>query len=507
MKRHLKKTLSLMTLALLPVFSMATELTADIEIDATEVARNTPDWVASLKSLVNTNTGADQPLTSSMFETNNKPSTSDSNGEYFASLKDQEILNSTIRQQKAASFLADTGLGYDPNYVPGCTELSTNTMYTLNSTTTGVNECFYFDVPLDSVRIEVDIIEQTAGNNHDLIVAQDDPNNPYTLPVLESSLLPSNANERVSYINDAGHYYLILDPVVSNGDPFKFAFLVTQEFDDYEINDSLSNPTSLTEGEDITANIDTRFDYDLYEYVTIGTELYIHNEFNPNFHSIGYSIDNGINFYVLPADNVINVPAPGTKVMLLVLAPSTISNPAVEYVLGVYDDKGTFIGNLSGLTLSSQSSTGIDYGTQHIPGFYINGYHIPGGVVGNRLRFFAQIWLDNGEPAKYRSLDFEYYLPAIGYIQESIRTNGLGHLDETIDLPSSCAGNYEEVESGFGSDPDKHFIFDLGTFQFTAEIVNGITLDLNGQNINDFFNLCHVHNEEVYLNPFTYEPY
>lgn len=234
---------------------------------------------------------------------------------------------------------------------------------------------------------------------------------------------------------------------------------------------------------------------------------FIYNDFDPELHQVIFSIDGGTTYYYLPEDGEIDVPASGTNLLLFVQAPpSGYFDRTVEYTLGVYDDSGIEIGYLVDLVVNSQTATGVNHLNQVIPGYYVNGYPIRGGVLGHRVRFFAQIKLQNAQPAVFRKYNFDFYLPSMGYFEYTLRTDELGHAEFSIPL-LDCTGYEKHVVDGYALDPDVNFKFDLGTFNFTTETING-TKNLNGPNLNKFFDLCVVYNEyfEVY-NPFTYEPY
>lgn len=102
----------------------------------------------------------------------------------------------------------NTGLGYSANYTPhpGCQKLNINLSYTLPSTRTGGSYCFYFAVTESKLRAIAFIKNQRAGENQDLLLAQDDPNNPYSFPKVKISNLSGNANEFAEIISGAGHY-------------------------------------------------------------------------------------------------------------------------------------------------------------------------------------------------------------------------------------------------------------------------------------------------------------
>ncbi|WP_157954208.1 hypothetical protein [Saccharospirillum mangrovi] len=203
---------------------------------------------------------------------------------------------------------------------------------------------------------------------------------------------------------------------------------------------------------------------------------------------------------------------PGDEIKFLVLSTGVL-NSSNPYTITVYDDRGLKIGQMVGHIVNSQTLTGQNYLNQTITGYYVDGYPIKGGVVGNYVRFFGQLKLQNGEPARMMQFIFDYTTAEDGigsvYHEKIVRADHDGFFDILVPLPE-CKGYFTHIEEVSGLDPDLLFTFDRERYHVRADTINGEKV-LSTEN-EYFFNLCQVRtipddDNPVMriLNPFTYE--
>lgn len=405
---------------------------------------------------------------------------------------------------------------YSPAYTPICTQLNPNTIYTMSGTTTGSLSCFYFETTVESVKVEARLFNQLAGNDHSLLVAQDDPANPYTFPFALISDLPGNTDERIQFLSDAGHYYIQIEANVSDGSPFFFALNFIEDFDEHELNETIATATTLTSGQPITANIDSPRDVDFYEYSLIGTELVMQVQQNPNFHSMWISFDEGQNWDPLTGSGTLDLtPHLETDTVLIGVMAAANVDPATTYTLGLWDNKGMTFSHLQGEIIRSVN-TGIPQGQpghlidQTIPGYWVDGHPpLRGGVHEHRVRFYGQLRLSDGSPAVFRNFTFGYTrtFGGIGntYHQESHFTDINGYYEVFAEL-EECHGYRTHFHSVSGLNPNLWFLFDRERYEILGNTVNGVQA-LNTAN-EYFFNICQVREENstgALLNSFTYQ--
>ncbi|PTY38259.1 hypothetical protein BGP77_17625 [Saccharospirillum sp. MSK14-1] len=380
---------------------------------------------------------------------------------------------------------------FDPAYTPICTELSVDTVYTLTGTVTGESYCYYFAVTDDPVRIDSVLIGQQAGNDHDVTIAQDDPNNPYTFPTSYSSVYVGNHDERVSFVSDAGHYYFLIEAVESTGAAFNFALQSIDNFDEYEVNDTLATATELVHSETFTGNIDSGIDEDYYTYTTVGESITVEvTQYDPN-HNLFVSYDEGASWSIISGSGRFDPPTEPGDVITFGVAYGGSLNPANPYSITVYDNRGLKISKLVGLIVNLHSSSGQNYLNKTLGNYRVDGYPVKGGVRGHYVRFFGQLKFPYDEPAPYMDFIFDY----------TLTEDGIGHWFHEVDVKSDSDGFFEILVplnecSSFntytqrvpGEDPDIHYNFDLERFHIRADTVNGEQV-LNTAN-EYFFNLC-----------------
>lgn len=408
-----------------------------------------------------------------------------------------EGMPSTLTEQqetRVQSFAAESEASaqvFDPAYTPACTELAIGTVYTLSGTATGSSYCYYFPVTSETVRIDAVLINQLANSDHDITVAQDDPNNPYTFPIVHSSTYTGNSDERVSFISDAGHYYLFIDTYASTGEPFNIAFQAIENFDEYEINDTLATATALTYSETVTGNIDTGYDEDYYSYTAESDKITVEVIQDDNIHDMYVSYDEGVTWSTVNGSGRFEPTVePGDVITFGVIRGDSL-NPANPYSITVYDNRGLKVNNLTNLIINLHSSSGQNYLNKTLGNYRVDGVPITGGVKGHYVRFFGILWLTNGEPAPYADFTFDYTLAKDGighwYHEVSANTDGDGFFEILLPL-NECLGLNSYTQRVPGSDPDINYIFDLETFHIRAETLNGEQV-MNTAN-EYFFNLC-----------------
>jgi len=408
-----------------------------------------------------------------------------------------EGIPSTLTEQQEArvqSFAAESEPSarvFDPAYTPACNELAIDTVYTLSGTATGNSYCYYFPVTSETVRIDAVLINQLADSDHDITVAQDDPNNPYTFPIVHSSTYTGNSDERVSFISDAGHYYLFIDTYASTGEAFNIAFQAIENFDEYEINDSLATAVELEYSETATGNIDSGYDEDYYFYTAASDKITVEVTQDDNIHDMYVSYDEGATWSTIDGSGRFEPTIEPGDVMTFGVIRSETLNPANPYSITVYDNRGLKVNRLTNHIINLHSASGQNYLNKTLGNYRVNNVPIYGGVKGHYVRFFGILWLTNGEPAPYADFTFDYTLTEDGighrYHEVSANTDGNGWFEILLPL-NECFGYNSYTQRVSGLDPDINYIFDLETYHIRADTLNGEQV-MNTAN-EHFFNLC-----------------
>ncbi|MDO6505430.1 hypothetical protein Q4506_01210 [Colwellia sp. 4_MG-2023] len=126
-------------------------------------------------------------------------------------------------------------------YAPLCTTLSTNLLYTLNSTQTGGAYCYHFNIS-ERAKTTAVLLGQDAATDFTLTVYQDIGGTLYTLGTSNNL---ANTDEIIKAITEPGEYYWYMQANSATDATIQFAALEATNFDRYEVNDTRDSATEL----------------------------------------------------------------------------------------------------------------------------------------------------------------------------------------------------------------------------------------------------------------------
>ncbi|WP_440056157.1 hypothetical protein ACSLBF_08400 [Pseudoalteromonas sp. T1lg65] len=163
--------------------------------------------------------------------------------------------------------------------IPLCPTLVTGNQYTLNGATSGAAACYHFEISERSKTTAL-LFGQSGDTNVDLSVIKHNEDD--SLTVIGASTNAGTADEVVIALTEPGHYYWYMDVKESDGSPFHFGAVVATQLDAYEFNDTVATATTLSTGQNnITGNLDSANDIDLYQFTAVnGQDLALN--FNSN---------------------------------------------------------------------------------------------------------------------------------------------------------------------------------------------------------------------------------
>ncbi|WP_428242307.1 Ig-like domain-containing protein [Gynuella sp.] len=317
---------------------------------------------------------------------------------------------------------------YSNEYTPACSQMETNTIYTLAPETDGVY-CAYFDMP-ENARADFFVYDQADGRQMDLEVYQDIQGN-YEFTQLGASRL-SSAEDSVSIYAERGHYYMQMLTVESDGADVHFAVAVNTNVDGYEGNDTPANAYDMPKDMNyIEANLDWSGDVDYYRYTLT------HNK-DIAFGFSGTDQDAAVylnaQWYVLETGKSYSLPAKAGDVLYFrVTQKSGIENdPAQYYHLNMVTPIKSF-GNFDIDT--TETLVGLPYGMSP----YIQ--------VHNELNWQARLTDSAGEGVSGATVKFLYSLPILGEdaVVASAITDANGYVKATEIIPD-CHGDYDTGE-------------------------------------------------------------
>ncbi|KTC48905.1 hypothetical protein AO262_27360 [Pseudomonas fluorescens ABAC62] len=181
-------------------------------------------------------------------------------------VEDNTAPASITRVQKAQ---AQSATAVQAALVQGCEQtLDVNSLYTINGVQTGDLLCYHFNLP-QAARINVLLVNQTAGTDMSLTLFQDDgQGNP--LP-LGTSNNPGTGDESLGGVVPAGDYYWFMEANAAvQGSSFQFGVAVDSNIDAFEPNDSPDTAFQLPDTLNyINGNADSLDDVDYFDFIAV----------------------------------------------------------------------------------------------------------------------------------------------------------------------------------------------------------------------------------------------
>jgi len=256
--------------------------------------------------------------------------------------------------------------------------LDINTLYTIDAVQTGNEFAYHFNLP-QNARVQVQLVNQSAGADMSLTLFQDDGQG--NLSVVGSSDAAGNADEYLNGVLPAGDYYWYMVAKVADNAQFSFGVAVDSNIDAFEPNDSAQTAFVLPDSMNkVSGNLDSADDVDYFDFKAVrgqSVSLYLAGDENGSRDQWIFDRFDGANWLTVPAGSTSTYPsvAPGTTVKVRVRAnPAVAQDPSKYYqlslgstpILKTFDVKGDNVVRVpvSEAPLATQTARQLNWSTQ-----------------------------------------------------------------------------------------------------------------------------------------------
>ena len=261
-------------------------------------------------------------------------------------------------------------------FVPLFPTLDINTLYTLNGVAQGEEFAYHFNLP-ENARIQVQLVNQSAGTDMSLTLFQDDGQG--NLSVVGSSDAAGNADEYLNGVLPAGDYYWYMVAKVANNAQFSFGVAVDTNIDAYEPNDTPQTAFVLPDSMNkVTGNLDNANDVDYFDFKAVrgqSVSMFLAGDADGSRNQWIFDRFDGVNWVTIPAGSTSTYPSvtPGTTVKVRVRAnPAVAQDPSKYYQLSLGSTprlntssvKGDNIVRVTEVWLATQTARLLNWSTQ-----------------------------------------------------------------------------------------------------------------------------------------------
>ncbi|WP_411379234.1 hypothetical protein [Pseudomonas sp. MPB26] len=217
--------------------------------------------------------------------------------------------------------------------------LDINTLYTIDGVGQGEEFAYHFNLP-QNARIQVQLVNQSAGTDMSLTLFQDDGQG--NLSVVGSSDAADSADEYLDGVLPAGDYYWYMVAKVASSSQFSFGVAVDANIDAYEPNDTAQTAFVLPDSMNkVTGNLDNANDVDYFDFKAVrgqSVSMYLAGDENGSREQWIFDRFDGTNWVTVPAGSTSTYPSvtPGTTVKVRVRAnPGVAQDPTKAYQLSL----------------------------------------------------------------------------------------------------------------------------------------------------------------------------
>ncbi|WP_300629857.1 hypothetical protein [Pseudomonas sp.] len=217
--------------------------------------------------------------------------------------------------------------------------LDINTLYTVDAVQAGNEFAYHFNLP-QNARVQVQLVNQSAGADMSLTLFQDDGQG--NLSVVGSSDAAGNADEYLNGVLPAGDYYWYMVAKVADNAQFSFGVAADSNIDAFEPNDSAQTAFALPDSMNkVSGNLDNAGDVDYFDFKAVrgqSVSMYLAGDENGSRDQWIFDRFDGANWVTVPAGSTSTYPsvAPGTTVKVRVRAnPAAVQDPSKYYQLSL----------------------------------------------------------------------------------------------------------------------------------------------------------------------------
>lgn len=215
--------------------------------------------------------------------------------------------------------------------------LDINTLYTVDGVQAGNEFAYHFNLA-QNARVQVQLVNQSAGADMSLTLFQDDGQG--NLSVVGTSDAAGNADEYLNGVLPAGDYYWYMVANTASNAQFSFGVAVDSNIDAFEPNDTAQTAFALPDAlNQVTGNIDSVNDVDYFDFTSLrgqGVAVYLDEESTGARNQWVFERFDGNNWIVVQPENTSTYPSVpvGYTVKVRVRAnPAVALNPQAHYKL------------------------------------------------------------------------------------------------------------------------------------------------------------------------------
>ncbi|MGY2378247.1 hypothetical protein ACW9IB_27420 [Pseudomonas sp. SDO524_S393] len=246
--------------------------------------------------------------------------------------------NSTVGELKKPA-QADLKNAAVAAFEPLFPTLDINTLYTISGVSQGEEFAYHFNLA-QNARVQVQLVNQSAGTDMSLTLFQDDGQG--NLSVVGSSDAAGNADEYLNGVLPAGDYYWYMVAKVASNSQFSFGVAVDSNIDAYEPNDTPQTAFVLPDSMNkVTGNLDNANDVDYFDFKAVrgqSVSMYLAGDASGSRNQWIFDRFDGVNWVTIPAGSTSTYPSvtPGTTVKVRVRAnPAVVQDPSKKYQLSL----------------------------------------------------------------------------------------------------------------------------------------------------------------------------
>lgn len=217
--------------------------------------------------------------------------------------------------------------------------LDINTLYTISGVAQGEEFAYHFNLA-QSARVQVQLVNQSAGTDMSLTLFQDDGQG--NLSVVGSSDAVGSTDEYLNGVLPAGEYYWYMVAKVASNSQFSFGVAVDTNIDAYEPNDTPQTAFVLPDSMNkVTGNLDNAGDVDYFDFKAVrgqSVSMYLAGDASGSRNQWIFDRFDGANWITVPAGSTSTYASvtPGTTVKVRVRAnPAVTQDPTQHYQLSL----------------------------------------------------------------------------------------------------------------------------------------------------------------------------
>ena len=366
--------------------------------------------------------------------------------------------------------------------------LDINTLYNVTGVETGAEVAYHFNLA-QSARIQVQLLNQSAGTDMSLSLFQDDGQGNLTL--LGTSDNAGSADEYLNGVMPAGDYYWYMVANTASNGQFSFGVAVDSNIDAFEPNDTAQTAFALPDAlNQVAGNLDSVNDVDYFDFTSLrgqGVGMFLGDDGEGTRNQWIFERFDGNNWVVIQPNNTSTYPSltPGYTVKVRVRAnPAVALNPQARYILSFGSAPRLNQNNVNGdnvvripssiMQLATQAARSLSWSTQW------------SDSTGEPLRGVTPVLrVDKrfDDTINYHWVDYE------------AKTGITGAASGSVDL-GTCSGDLNVVypDSSSGQTYNWRTWFNMGGWRIELKEFPGVGV---GGNITQYVSLGHICSQTI----------